>query len=58
MWGVVSSPFMATHAIQQVTADNRTNASLMTTTAVNQNIYVNNLLKKLRLGVEEPRNIE
>ena len=38
---------MATRAIRQVTADNRTNSSLMMTTAVNQNMYVNDLLKCL-----------
>ena len=47
MWGVVSSPFTATCAIRQVAADNRTNASLMTTNAMQQNMYVDNLLKSL-----------
>ena len=47
VWGVVLSPFMATHAIHQVAKGNRRNVSKMTTTAVWQNMYIDDLLKSL-----------
>ena len=47
MWGVGSSPFIATHCIRQVAAENRTRASPLTVNALTKNMYVDNLLKSL-----------
>ena len=49
VWAIVSIPFTTTRAIHQVAKANRTNMPKMTTTAVRQNMYVNDLLKSLDL---------
>ena len=47
VWGIVSSPFTATHVLHQVVADNRTHATEMITTAVRDNMYVDDVLKSI-----------
>ena len=47
MWGVVPSPFIATYCNRQIVRDNGTNAPIITTNAIEKNIYVDDLLKIL-----------
>ena len=57
MWGAASSTFTATWAIHQVAADNRTNASRMTISAIQQNVYVDDLLKSLNSALKACQDI-
>ena len=56
MWGVASSPFIATRCICQIAIENRTHASALTTNAVSKNMYVDDQLKSLDT-VEEAKTL-
>ena len=47
VWGVSSSPFIATWCIHRVSTENRTHASSLTVNALTKNMYVDDLLKSL-----------
>ena len=47
VWGVNSSPFIATFCIKKVAGQNCTNASKITTDAIQKNMYVHDLLKSV-----------
>ena len=56
VWGVASSPFIATLCICQIVVENRTHASAFTTNAVTKNMYVDDLLKSLGT-IEEAKTL-
>ena len=45
VWGVGSSPFIATHSIHRVTEENLTNANQPMVAAIQENTYVDDVLK-------------
>ena len=45
VWGMASSPFIATRRIRQIATENRTDALALTTSAIKKNKYVDDLLK-------------
>ena len=47
VWGVASSPFIATRYIHQVAKENRTHASQLTISSLMCNMYVDDLVKSL-----------